>query len=109
MGSAKVLAWLQQARILSATEYIFFKHTEDEEGAQLILNDMLEMEFSLLADLCRNFDCANATSVKIIEILTEAMHRLCRDLCEDPALVQVNYVEAVEPMLLGRIFSYCHR
>lgn len=100
IGSAKILKWFQEARVLSTTEYIAYKYEEDTECVQLILNDLLECEFILLADLCRHFDCRNETSGKIIEFLTDAFRLLCKDLCDNPSLLQVNYLSSLASFLL---------
>lgn len=66
----------------------------------MILNDLLETDFVLLADLCRHFDCKNETSGKIVELLSDVFRRLCKDLCENPSLLQVNYLNSLESFLL---------
>lgn len=102
VGSAKILGWLQEAHILDATEYVVAKYEQDVEATQLIMNDLLETQFTLLANLCQHFNCANSTSVKVVDILTESLIRLCRDLCESPTLLRVNYMAALDEHLLGK-------
>lgn len=103
VGSTKVLCWFQRANILSATEYIAAKSQGDTDEVQLILNDFFETEFELLANLLRCAECSNFTSTKISEILVEALQYLCRDLCENPALLKINYLNELDRFMLREL------
>lgn len=103
IGSTKLMKFLQKANILSMTDMILFAHNEDMEYAQLILADILETEFTLLADLMKNYDCNDSISLLVCDILHEGFKRIGRDIVENPMILKVNYLCEVRTHLLGTI------
>lgn len=99
VGSIRLLRYLQMAHILTMSQYIVWVHNKNAEEAQLILNDLFEMEFSLLADLVQHMNSTNQTSIQIGDILQEGFRRLCADLCGNPALLSQNYLDALVPLV----------
>lgn len=99
VGSIRLLRSLQTTHILTMSEFIVWVHNKNPEEAQLILNDLLEMEFILLADLVRHINSTNPMSIQITDILQEGFKRLCVDLCGNPALLSQNYLNAIEPLV----------
>lgn len=122
VGSTIVLAQLQLARILTMTDYIWlhFDHArshnatlvdsftlvdseevdkQTSESVQLILNDLLETEFVLLADLAKNIKMGDAVGLKMFEVLRECFARLIGDLAANPAMAQVNCVQELRTHL----------
>lgn len=86
IGSINVLSLLQNANILTMSQYICNQHDleEDAEGTQLILNDLLEIEFNLLANLIKNLSCNNIHSIKVTQLLEEAFQRYINDtICDE--------------------------
>lgn len=99
VGSIRLLRSLQTTHILTMSEFIVRAHSKNPEEAQLILNDLLEMEFILLADLVRHMNSTNPMSIQITDILQEGFKRLCVDLCGNPALLSQNYLDALGPLV----------
>lgn len=112
VGSTIVLAQLQRSFILTMTDYIWqqfqvypqsqslmssYQMIDSEEmdkqtgeSVQLILNDLLETEFSLLADLTKNIGGSDAVELKVFDVLRECFKRLVGDLSANPELVQIS-------------------
>lgn len=103
IGSTKLMKFLQKANILSMTDMILFAHKEDMEYAQLILTDLLETEYILLADLMKNYNCNDSISLLVCDILHEGFKRMCRDIVDNPMILKANYLCEVETYLLGTI------
>lgn len=80
---------------------IMFANNQDNECAQLILTDLLETEFILLADLMKNLNCTDSTSLMISDILNEGFKRLCKDIIENPGDLTKNYLCETEQFLIG--------
>lgn len=99
VGSIRLLRYLQTAHILTISEYIVCIHNKNPEEAQLILNDLFEMEFILLADLVQHLNSTSPTSIQIADILREGFRRLCVDLCESSTLFTRNYLAELEPLV----------
>lgn len=99
VGSVRLLRSLQTAHILTMSAYIVWVHNKNSEEAQLILNDLFETEFILLADLVRHMNSTNPISIQITDILQEGFKRLCIDLCRNPALLSQNYLNALVPLV----------
>lgn len=103
IGSTKLMKFLQKANILSMTDMILFAHNEDMEYAQLILTDLLETEYILLADLLKNYNCNDSISLLVCDIVSEGFKRMCRDIVESPLVLKEDYLCAVKAHLLGTI------
>lgn len=124
LGSTIVLGQLQRASILTMTDYIWmqfqanlspnndstsFTMIDSEEAdkqtgesVQLILNDLLETEFVLLADLARSIRGSGVVELKVSAVLRECFQRLIGDLAENPELVQVNCLRELRKYLSER-------
>lgn len=103
IGSTKLMKFLQEANILSMTDMILFAHNEDMEYAQLILADLLETEYILLAELMKNYNCNDSTSLLVCDILYEGFKRMSRDIVDNPFVLKGNYLCEVETHLFGKI------
>lgn len=99
VGSIRLLRSLQTTHILIMSDLIVRVHNKNPEEAQLILNDLLEMEFILLADLVRHINSTNPISIQISDILQEGFKRMCIDLCGNSALLSQNYLNLLEPLV----------
>lgn len=99
---------------------------EDDEHVQLVLNDFLEAKFELLADILRSCYYGNlllvqyivsldgfyltftyyelysdfVNSSKLTTILEECFGRLFRDLCNNPTLMDTNYISELKAIRL---------
>lgn len=102
VGSLRMMSFLQVANVLSMTEYILDKHTNDAKEVQLIFSDLLETEYSLLADLISQLTSNDSTALTIADIVTEGLRRLIVDLSENPNILQTNYLPELEEFLLGK-------
>lgn len=100
VGSIRLLRSLQTAHILTMSEYIVRAHNKNSEEAQLILNDLFEMEFILLADLVQHMNSTNPISIQISDILQEGVKHLCIDLCGNSTVLSQNYLLALVPLVL---------
>lgn len=119
VGSTIVLGQLQRSSILTMTDYIWMQYQEvhhhhqlpidsvssfmmidseevekqTAESVQLILNDLLETEFVLLADLSKNIGQSGVVELKVFDVLRECFKRLIGDLSVNPELVQINCLQ----------------
>lgn len=93
------MKFLQKTNILNMSDVIVYNFNQDAESAQLILNDLLETEFILLADLLKH-----ANSTELCDILNEGFRRLCCEAIETPAILVKNYLIEVQEFLLGLSF-----
>ncbi|XP_039956741.1 uncharacterized protein LOC120772298 [Bactrocera tryoni] len=93
IGSLRVLAVLQSANVLTASNYIL--SLENDEEMQLILNDFLEAEFELLKELytVAHYDSNNA--IRLNDALDECLSRLYTDLIENPQLNDLTYINGI--------------
>lgn len=111
-GSTQVISLLQRANILTMSEYIYNQiditpnggasfmiecDTEEmqrqcDESVQLIMNDLLETEYVLLADLAGNIKLSHAVGLKLTETLKECFRRVILDVYTNPTLAQRNYL-----------------
>uniref|UniRef100_A0A182WL39 NTF2 domain-containing protein n=1 Tax=Anopheles minimus TaxID=112268 RepID=A0A182WL39_9DIPT len=102
MGSARVLNMLQEANILTASEYILSLDTI--ELMQQIMNDLLETEYNLLAHIIRyayqGAGHHNVQSHTLTNILKESFRALLSDLKETPNVIPRSYFHALQPYLL---------
>lgn len=119
IGSTIVLAQLQLASILTMTDYIWMQYKvpvpsmmdsqssfmmidseemekQTGESVQLILNDLLETQFVLLADLMRNI---GRSDLKVFDVLRECFKRLIGDLSANPEMVQINCLRELRKYL----------
>lgn len=104
VGSTTVLKALQAANILNMTDYMLYVFNQDVEDAQLVLSELLEKEFVLLADLLKHTDKTNGTSEAVNDILAEGFKRLCNDVIENPSVLVSNYLIKVETFVQGFYF-----
>lgn len=98
VGSARILSLLQEASILSATEFIL--SLDAIELVQQILNDLLETEYNLLAHIIRYAYQDNVQSHSLSSILKECFRALLSDLMENPNVIPRNYLSALKSHLL---------
>uniref|UniRef100_A0A182MER5 Fanconi anaemia group A protein N-terminal domain-containing protein n=1 Tax=Anopheles culicifacies TaxID=139723 RepID=A0A182MER5_9DIPT len=98
VGSARVLSLLQEANILSASEYMLSLDTI--ELMQQIMNDLLETEHNLLAHIIRYAYQDNVQSHTLTNILKESFRSLLNDLQENPNVIPRSYLPMVQPHLL---------
>uniref|UniRef100_A0A1S4GTX6 Fanconi_A_N domain-containing protein n=1 Tax=Anopheles gambiae TaxID=7165 RepID=A0A1S4GTX6_ANOGA len=93
VGSARVLSLLQEANILTASEYIL--SLDSIELMQQILNDFLEAEYSLLAHIVRYAYQENVQSQSLTNVLKESFRTLLNDLNDNPNVIPNNYLQAI--------------
>ncbi|XP_055916344.1 uncharacterized protein LOC129949112, partial [Eupeodes corollae] len=103
VASVKVLASLNQLRILTSSEYIL--NQTDDEHVQLVLNDFLETEFNLMANLIITAHYDLMVGSKISEYIDESIRRLIADLENDPKLNNFDYMFALNNYLPKELYS----
>ncbi|XP_036331180.1 uncharacterized protein LOC118742878 [Rhagoletis pomonella] len=93
IGSLRVLAVLQTAHVLTASNYILSQ--ENNAGLQLILNDFLEAEFELIQELfiAAHYDSSNG--IRLNDIIDECLGNLYADLLQNPKLNDLKYLQTV--------------
>lgn len=96
IGSGQILVLLQNANILTITDFILSKLNDKIEIA-LILNDLLEYEFSLLGNLIQHLQLFNAISIQIATHLETAFTGIIMDLIENPEIIKCNYIMELIP------------
>lgn len=101
VGSSHVMKFLQESNVLSMTDYILFVYNQNAEEAQLMLSEILEKDFSLLADLLKHTDKSNAISLAVNDLLLEGFRRLCNDVMKTPSELLTNYLSELEPFVQG--------
>ncbi|XP_065368666.1 uncharacterized protein LOC135961105 [Calliphora vicina] len=89
IGSLKILSILQELRILTATEYILSCESTE---VQLILNDLLESEYELIANLLINATLDSNNSIRLNAILDECLENLFKDLFLKPELNDLSFL-----------------
>uniref|UniRef100_A0A182SUW4 Fanconi_A_N domain-containing protein n=1 Tax=Anopheles maculatus TaxID=74869 RepID=A0A182SUW4_9DIPT len=97
MGSARVLSLLQEANILSASEFML--SLDSIELVQQIMNDLLETEYNLLAHIIRYAYQDNVQSRSLTNILKDSIRALLNDLKENPNVIPHNYMPALKVLL----------
>uniref|UniRef100_A0A182R338 Fanconi_A_N domain-containing protein n=1 Tax=Anopheles funestus TaxID=62324 RepID=A0A182R338_ANOFN len=104
MGSARVLSLLQEANILTASEYMLRSMSrcslDTIELMQQIMNDVLETEYNLLAHIIRYAYQDNVQSQSLTNILKESFRSLLNDLKETPNVIPRCYLRSLKPHLL---------
>ncbi|XP_049545940.1 uncharacterized protein LOC125957339 isoform X1 [Anopheles darlingi] len=90
IGSAHVLAMLQDAGILTASEFIL--SLACAELTQQIMNDLLETEHTLLAHLVKFAFKDNHLSLTLTKVLQESFSGLLNDLKDNPNVIPCNYL-----------------
>ncbi|XP_035791163.1 uncharacterized protein LOC118466230 [Anopheles albimanus] len=90
IGSAHVLAMLQDAGILTASESILSLACPDV--TQQIMNDLLETEYTLLAHLVKFAFKDNHHSITLTKVLQECFSGLLNDLRDNPNIIPCNYL-----------------
>uniref|UniRef100_A0A182PF39 Fanconi_A_N domain-containing protein n=1 Tax=Anopheles epiroticus TaxID=199890 RepID=A0A182PF39_9DIPT len=98
MGSARVLSLLQEANILTASEYIL--SLDSIELIQQIMNDLLEAEYSLLAHIVRYAYQDTVQSQTLTTVLKDSFRSLLDDLNEDPNVIPCSYLQAIKERVL---------
>lgn len=100
-----LMKFLQQSNVLNMADvmYSFYTYQQDPNHAQLILSDLLEAEFTLLADLVKHINSTDATAIAICDILNEGFKRLCIDIVENPNILMRDYIKAVDYYVQGSI------
>lgn len=87
------------------TDVMFYTyHQQDPNHAQLILSDLLETEFALLADLVKHINSSDAIAIAICDLLNEGFKRLCIDIIENPNILMQDYIKAVDYYVQGNYF-----
>lgn len=105
VGSVILMKFLQHANILSMTDVLYHTYQQDPAHAQLILSDLLETEFMLLADLVKHIKSSDSTAIILCDILNEGFKQLCIDIIENSGVLQQNYMKAIEYYTQG-IFQH---
>ncbi|XP_055606777.1 uncharacterized protein LOC129754637 isoform X2 [Uranotaenia lowii] len=95
LGSTKVLAALRATGILITSEYILRLHSK--ELIQRVMNDLLEAEHTLLAELI-SYSYLDI-SVELSQIVNETISLALDDLIENPDIVSCNYLQHVRQFL----------
>uniref|UniRef100_A0AAG5D1G8 Fanconi anaemia group A protein N-terminal domain-containing protein n=1 Tax=Anopheles atroparvus TaxID=41427 RepID=A0AAG5D1G8_ANOAO len=90
LGSARVLRLLQEANILTATEFILSLDSVDL--TQQVMNDLLEAEYELLANVIQFAHQDNQHSQILSNILKESFGALITELMENPNVIPRNYL-----------------
>uniref|UniRef100_A0A8D8G0N9 (northern house mosquito) hypothetical protein n=1 Tax=Culex pipiens TaxID=7175 RepID=A0A8D8G0N9_CULPI len=97
LGSARVLSMFKKARIVSISEYVLRLHSKD--AIQQVMNDLLEAEPILLAELIGNSSLDSELFTSLKDILHESFSTVLDDLLENPSVIPFNYLEQLEPHL----------
>ncbi|EDS43342.1 conserved hypothetical protein [Culex quinquefasciatus] len=97
LGSARVLSMFKKARIVSISEYVLRLHSKD--AIQQVMNDLLEAEPILLAELISNSSRDSEVFTSLKDILHESFSTVLDDLLENPSVIPFNYLEQLEPHL----------
>nr|XP_029735216.1 uncharacterized protein LOC109405153 isoform X1 [Aedes albopictus] len=97
LGSSKVLSMFQQAGIVTATEYML--RLRSSAAIQQVMNDLLEVEHRLLADVVSNAYLDTPYSTSLREILQESFSSALDDLIGDPNVIPCNYLEQLKSHL----------
>lgn len=105
VGGARVLRRFQSFHILTATEYILIVNNKNSAEAQLILNDLLEVEFDLLADLLRHVDGTSSSSMLVIELITNSIQELIVDFCNNPNAITTNYLDEMNGLVSKQVLE----
>ncbi|XP_055322193.1 uncharacterized protein LOC129578102 isoform X2 [Sitodiplosis mosellana] len=96
VGSPIAMKYLQKSNILSMSDMIVNTYNQNQEGAQLIFNDLLETEHMLLGDLVKNSNSTDPIGMSVCEILNEGFKRLCNDVIQNPSILVTNYLSEVD-------------
>ncbi|XP_065087948.1 uncharacterized protein LOC135709497 [Ochlerotatus camptorhynchus] len=99
LGSSKMLSVSQKAGIITASEYIL--RLRSRETIQQVMNDLLEVEHVLLADLVSNSLLDTESSTTLKAVLHESFSSVLDDLITDPNVVPCNYLEKLKVHLNG--------
>ncbi|XP_058120833.1 uncharacterized protein LOC131286631 [Anopheles ziemanni] len=94
IGSTRVLRLLQEANILTASEFIL--SLESIDLTQQIMNDLLEAEYVLLANIIQFAYQETPHSQLLTKILKESFGTLIADLKENPNAIPRNYLLALK-------------
>lgn len=97
VGSANIFSILQESKVLDFEEFICT--VDDAETIQLILNDVLESNFQLLANLVKHLDHNNANSMKVATNLHTAFRRLIEDILHNTDIVKTNHLFELKALL----------
>ncbi|XP_058054778.1 uncharacterized protein LOC131206288 [Anopheles bellator] len=97
IGSARLLAILQEADILTASEYILSIDCADL--TQQVMNDLLETEYSLLAHLISFAYKENDRSLALANVLKGCFRSLLTDLKQNPNVIPTNYLASLKEHL----------
>lgn len=95
------MRFLQKSNVLSITDLINYIYNQDPAHAQLILSDLLETEFILLADLLKHINSTDPIGISICDILNEGFKRLCCDVIENPTVLMKNYLDEMKYLVQG--------
>lgn len=106
LGSPIVLHILQQAGLLTMTEYMLQRiECDDPAEVQLILNDLLEAHFSLLANLVENFERTDSRAHLVTHCLEEGFRKLIEDVVVRGDCVKRNYLREIKVFLTDEQLS----
>lgn len=83
------------------TDLIVYTFNQNTDAAQLILNDLLETEFILLADIMKSANPSEPTGLMVCDLLNEGFKRLCNDIIDNPSLLVKNYLDEVDEYVPG--------
>lgn len=101
VGSVIIMKFLQKSNVLSITDLISYIYNQDPAHAQLVLSDLLETEFILLADLLKHINSTDPIGISICDILNEGIKRLCCDVIENPTILMKNYLDELTYLVRG--------
>ncbi|EAT38695.1 AAEL009440-PA [Aedes aegypti] len=97
LGSSKVLSMLQEAGIVTASEYVL--RLRSSSAIQQVMNDLLEVEHILLADIISNAHLDTSYSTTLREVLHDSFNSVLDDLIAEPNVVPCNYLERLKSHL----------
>ncbi|XP_062542776.1 uncharacterized protein LOC134210639 isoform X2 [Armigeres subalbatus] len=97
LGSSKVVSMSKEAGIVSVTEYVL--RLRSKLTIQQVMNDLLEVEHGLLAEVVSNSYLDTSCSTNLREILRDSFNSVLDDLCIDPSVIPCNYLELLNPHL----------
>lgn len=88
------------------TDVMYYTYQQDPNHAQLILSDLLETEFGLLADLVKHINGSDPIAIAVCDILNEGFKRLCIDVVESPGVLLHNYMTEIASFVQGTGFLW---
>ncbi|XP_055702726.1 uncharacterized protein LOC129801542 [Phlebotomus papatasi] len=94
VGSPHLMAVLQQEGLFNISLYL--TNLSNADDANNILNDLLEVEHSLLTEIVLSAAMESSQSEKLACLLEKCCETALKDLLKDPSLEIPNYMERLE-------------